>query len=814
MLQKFKLFTMKTKLFICTAFLFNLFINLAYAGQFDWARSVLGAHRGFYPYEMKVDSRGNTIIGGSGNYCLACVAGHITKFDSLGNQKFYYVINGTSSGNSVPSVGVDDNSNIYFVSNLYSSGITFGPNTINNSAGYNWVLVKLDSTGQMLWFTGLQGFYNNVKIDVDGTGNTFLTTDDSLYRYSTAGAIQWQVAINANKVDVNGNQLVVANNSTLFRVSKSNGSVLSSINIGNHSSLTLASNGDVFFTGNMGSGKVKSAVISWLNPQLTGVSIATYGNKLWTLSSASANSNDEDTVMLIQSDTSGLYITSDTIFNADANFIVSDNTGKILTTVDWSDPIKHTNCKPWIIYASINLNYSGYILGRFSAVNKSNFNFIDPVWTPNGIYTGNWVSRQCPGGNSFPVKYEYYNGVFNSGNIIFVELSDSLGNFSVPTVIGAVSTTNITGAITCQIPANIKYSLGYKMRLRTTNPVLTSLQVSDPLRISAPTGVISTISGQTSFCFKADTLTTSVAVLPGTCCYPNTFEWYKNGVAIFNSYNQWFVPSSSGTYTCVYTDDGGCSRQSSNQLNLTVKALPNASVTPSGQQEVCSGDSLILSVPLNPGYTYQWYKSNTPLTSQLSNIYKAKTTGNYKVQVTGSNGCTKTSSAVKVTQYKPVIQAFGPTTFCAGGNVVLGATNGTTTAWQWIRNNNDINGQNSQFFTATQAGYYKIRGTAPSGCNAISNTIQVIVNCRESLAIEEQVTIYPNPAHDELHVSLGSDQPLKSVLILNLQGKVVSQNNSNTFMSTMNIEAFSPGVYMIVVENLNGLKFYGKFVKE
>ncbi|MBK7684075.1 MAG: hypothetical protein IPJ26_17170 [Bacteroidetes bacterium] len=112
---------------------------------------------------------------------------------------------------------------------------------------------------------------------------------------------------------------------------------------------------------------------------------------MWTLSSASANSNDEDTVMLIQSDTSGLYITSDTIFNADANFIVSDNTGKILTTVDWSDPIKHTNCKPWIIYASINLNYSGYILGRFSAVNKSNFNFIDPVWTPNGIYTGNWV---------------------------------------------------------------------------------------------------------------------------------------------------------------------------------------------------------------------------------------------------------------------------------------------------------------------------------------------------------------------------------------------------------------------------------------
>jgi hypothetical protein len=804
---------MNKKLFLLAVFIYQLFTTSMIAGQFDWARSVLGAHRGFYPYEMKVDTRGNTIIGGYGNYCLACVAGYISKFDSLGNQKFYYVINGTSSGNIIPSVGVDDNSNIYFVSNVYSSGITFGPNTINNSAGYNWVLVKLDSTGQMLWFTGLQGFYNNVKIDVDGAGNTFLTTDDSLYRYSTAGAIQWQVAINANKVDVNGNQLVVANNSTLFRVSKSNGAVLSSINIGSHSSLTLASNGDVFFTGNSGSGKVKNTVVAWQNQLLKGVSIASYGNKLWTLASASLNSNDEDTAMLIQSDTSGLFITSDTIFNADAHFIVSDNSGKIMTTVDWSDPIKPTTCKPWIVYASINVNYNGYILGRFSSVNKANFNFVDPVWTPNGIYSGNWVSRQCPGGNSFPVKYEYYNGTFNSGNIIFVELSDSLGNFGVTTVIGAISTTNITGAITCQIPPNIKYSLGYKMRLRTTSPVLTSLQESDPLRISAPTGTISTIQGTTTFCFKDDTLTTTTSVLSGSCCYLNSYQWYKNGVAIFNTNNQWYVPSSSGTYTCVYTDDGGCSRQSSNQLNLTVKALPNTSVTPNGQQEVCSGDSLALSVPFNPGYTYQWFKANTALTSQLSNVYQAKTTGNYKVKVTGTNGCTKTSLAVKVTQYKPVIQAFGPTAFCAGGNVVLGATNGTTTAWQWIRNNNDIIGQNNQFFTAAQAGYYKLRGTAPSGCTALSNSIQVIVNCREGLEESDLLTLYPSPANDLLNISFNGKASITSIQIFNLQGQLVLDSHLEDQLTELDISELSSGAYLIVVEDMGGNKTYDKFLK-
>ena len=210
------------------------------------------------------------------------------------------------------------------------------------------------------------------------------------------------------------------------------------------------------------------------------------------------------------------------------------------------------------------------------------------------------------------------------------------------------------------------------------------MQQSVPFQNTAPTGTISALTGTTSFCFKADTLTTIASVFPGTCCL-NGYQRFKNGIAIANSNNQRYVPNSSGIYTCVYTEDGGCTRQSSNQLNLTVKALPSSSITPSGQQEVCSGDSLALSVPFNLGYTYQWYKSNTPIISQLSNVYQAKTAGNYKLQVTGTNGCKKMSSIVKVTQNKPVIQAFGPTSFCAGGNVVLGASKGTTTSWQWLK---------------------------------------------------------------------------------------------------------------------------------
>lgn len=74
-----------------------------------------------------------------------------------------------------------------------------------------------------------------------------------------------------------------------------------------------------------------------------------------------------------------------------------------------------------------------------------------------------------------------------SNNIFSVELSNSAGNFSSPTVIGTrVSTT--TGTIACTIPPAQAAGAGYRIRIVSTSPALTSVDNGVNIAILAPTG--------------------------------------------------------------------------------------------------------------------------------------------------------------------------------------------------------------------------------------------------------------------------------------------------------------------------------------
>ena len=77
--------------------------------------------------------------------------------------------------------------------------------------------------------------------------------------------------------------------------------------------------------------------------------------------------------------------------------------------------------------------------------------------------------------------------------------------------------------------------------------------------------------------------------------------------------------------------------------------------------------------------------------------------GNYSSWTTTSftttAGCTPPAA---------VITPAGPTTFCAGGNVVLNANTGTGLSYQWRVNGTDISGATNNAYTATTAGDYKV----------------------------------------------------------------------------------------------------------
>jgi hypothetical protein len=82
-------------------------------------------------------------------------------------------------------------------------------------------------------------------------------------------------------------------------------------------------------------------------------------------------------------------------------------------------------------------------------------------------------TNACAAG-PFTVGY-HATGTFNNGNQFIAELSNATGSFTSPTQLGTpLTAVSPGGLISCTMPANIQRGTGYRMRVRSTNPALTS----------------------------------------------------------------------------------------------------------------------------------------------------------------------------------------------------------------------------------------------------------------------------------------------------------------------------------------------------
>ncbi|MCX6167654.1 MAG: gliding motility-associated C-terminal domain-containing protein [Sphingobacteriales bacterium] len=178
-------------------------------------------------------------------------------------------------------------------------------------------------------------------------------------------------------------------------------------------------------------------------------------------------------------------------------------------------------------------------------------------------------------------------------------------------------------------------------------------------------------------------------------------------------------PTATTTYTVTLTD-GGVSTTDS--VTVTVET-PLATITPSGSTALCTGGSVTLSA--NTGASYVW---STGATTQSITV---NTAGSYTVTVTNAIGCSATSVATAVT-VNPLptasITASGPTTFCAGGSVILTANAASSYLWS--------NGAITQSITVSAAGAYTVRVTNATGCTSdASSATTVVLNALPTASI-------------------------------------------------------------------------------
>ncbi|MGN6615702.1 MAG: DUF4082 domain-containing protein, partial [Ilyomonas sp.] len=126
------------------------------------------------------------------------------------------------------------------------------------------------------------------------------------------------------------------------------------------------------------------------------------------------------------------------------------------------------------------------------------------------------------------------------------------------------------------------------------------------------------------------------------------YQWIKGSTNIAGATSVTYTATASGSYKVRVTNAVGCTATSP---ATTIKYdTPPATITALGSTNICTTNSVVLQANAGTGFTYQWIKGSTPIAGATAREYTATTTGTYKVKVTNSNGCSKTSSGMKVTK--------------------------------------------------------------------------------------------------------------------------------------------------------------------
>jgi len=164
--------------------------------------------------------------------------------------------------------------------------------------------------------------------------------------------------------------------------------------------------------------------------------------------------------------------------------------------------------------------------------------------------------------------------------------------------------------------------------------------------------------------------------------------------------------------------------------SIIVNPLPTTpTITATGGSVICTGDSVLLSVPSQTGVTYQWKRGTTSVGAN-ANQYYASQAGAYTIELTNACGTIVSSNTINVTlnnaPLASTITAGGPISFCSGGSVSLSVPSQTGVTYQWKQGSTNV-GTNSTNYTATVAGVYTCVITNSCGSVTSSNAITVTI---------------------------------------------------------------------------------------
>jgi len=306
-----------------------------------------------------------------------------------------------------------------------------------------------------------------------------------------------------------------------------------------------------------------------------------------------------------------------------------------------------------------------------------------------------------------------------------------------------------------------------------------------------PLAVITPAGPEITLC-EQDTLT-----LETTTAFIKSYGWEKDSMLV------WDMPTfdvTAGVYRVILVDSNNCT-DTSDYLSIAEISRPSAVITPGTDTAFCMGNTLTLTaVTADTGISYRWKEGSTDIPSAVADTLSVSASGAYSVVLTRNHiaRCTDSTAALNVTVHplpQPVIQ----------WNDTILRTDQPYASYQWYRDGQPA-GTNAtgRSFTPETDGSYTVSVTDSNGCSNLSAAVAVNIP-DDNMAVRNdpraaQVSVYPNPVRDLLHVRIPFPGEMT---ITTIDGKTVLQGSCTS--GVISVGHLPGGVYMIRITDRQGL---------